>query len=274
MQIAFLALALTFIFQSSPPDRSEQQEPANKKTDAANSTQAAPAESVIENQKNPCKESKATTAESQKTPEKSFWGDLPTWLLFVVGGVTAWIAIRTLRDIRQQTRNTADAAVAAKNSAEAALLNAKAVINSERAWVFCHWRKNINSSGCSLFMQNHGRTPAEIIDVVQRDRIADLVPWDDNASDMLPYTPDYGQETILIHSRVLPQAETWTPPEWEVPTHKMPPQGRKSFFFYGKVRYRDVLPNSEIHETCFCYFWSPTICRFIIGGPPAYTKYT
>ena len=46
--------------------------------------------------------------------DKSFWGDLPTWGLLLVGIVGAWIAIRTLSDIREQTR---------------------ALINSERAWI-------------------------------------------------------------------------------------------------------------------------------------------
>lgn len=56
------------------------------------------------------------------------WGDVPTWGLFAVGVATAWIALRTLRDIRKQTSN-------AEVTATAALESARAVVQSERAWI-------------------------------------------------------------------------------------------------------------------------------------------
>lgn len=62
--------------------------------------------------------------------EKPPWWDVAwsTLALVAVGVVTAWIAIRTLADIKKQTRNT-------EIAASAALRNAQAVIDAERAWV-------------------------------------------------------------------------------------------------------------------------------------------
>jgi hypothetical protein len=58
------------------------------------------------------------------------WWDVAwsTWALVGVGIVAAYLALRTLSDIQKQTKNT-------KIAADAALLNAQAVINAERAWV-------------------------------------------------------------------------------------------------------------------------------------------
>ncbi len=65
------------------------------------------------------------------------WWDIywPTLALVVVGLVGTVIAVCTLLDIRRQTKNAENTALAAQKSAEAALLNAQALINAERAWI-------------------------------------------------------------------------------------------------------------------------------------------
>jgi hypothetical protein len=52
------------------------------------------------------------------------------------------------------------------------------------------------------------------------------------------------------------------------------------------LRYRDLIeqpqtihaPRNEevrgIHETCFCYFYSPRLYDFLITGPYGYNKHT
>jgi hypothetical protein len=68
--------------------------------------------------------------------EKPPWWDVAwsTWALVGVGVVAAYLALRTLTDIQKQTKNT-------KVAADAALLNAQAVINAERAWVMVELQK-------------------------------------------------------------------------------------------------------------------------------------
>jgi hypothetical protein len=51
---------------------------------------------------------------AQESPEKSIWGDVPTWGLLIVGIIGAWVAVGTLRDIREQT---------------------PVLIDSERSWI-------------------------------------------------------------------------------------------------------------------------------------------
>jgi hypothetical protein len=129
-------LVLAIVLQISPPAHGgQQQKPPDKKTDIAKPSPSPAPVPIVENQKNPSKESNTPAAEPQKIPEKSFWGDLPTWMLVFVGGIAAWIAVCTLRDIRKQTENAKTTADAAQKSAEAALKNAQAVIDAERAWV-------------------------------------------------------------------------------------------------------------------------------------------
>lgn len=73
--------------------------------------------------------------QNQECPEKKApestgvrWGDVATWALAVIGGITAYAVFR-------QVKESAEATIAAKNAAEAAQLNAQAVINAERAWI-------------------------------------------------------------------------------------------------------------------------------------------
>jgi uncharacterized membrane protein YcjF (UPF0283 family) len=67
------------------------------------------------------------------------WHDKVSWvanlILAVVGFVGIIVAWMTLLKIERQTKAGEVAALAAKAGAEAALLNAQAVINAERAWI-------------------------------------------------------------------------------------------------------------------------------------------
>src|SRR5579864_2614586 len=83
----------------------------------------------------------------------AFWSN---WALVLVGIAASYLALRSLRIIKTQTRHTeqqvkemqasskqtdklieqaAKQAAAAKDAANSALVNAQAVVNSERAWV-------------------------------------------------------------------------------------------------------------------------------------------
>src|SRR5712692_5943710 len=119
-----LAGILVFlILQTLPTNRGEERKPPNKKQDVATPSPTPASKAVVNDDKCACAERKGPNTQTQQAPEKSFWGDLPTWGLFVVGSVAAWIAICTLKDIQRQTRTAKIAARAAKTSADAALLN-------------------------------------------------------------------------------------------------------------------------------------------------------
>ena len=164
--------------------------------------------------------------------------------------------------------------VTANKSAEAALKNAQAVINAERAWVFCT-AKQIGNESCQLSLRNHGRTPAYVISVRELEKV---VP----PTTKLESTPDYGLPTQFVSERVLSPGDAWEADDWRTNLSEVLPgemleevrSGRLRYYLYGVIEYRDVLPGSQLHETRFCYFYSTIQQQFIVGGPSDYTKCT
>lgn len=82
-------------------------------------------------------------------------------------GITAWAIILTFLVIGWQTAQTRRAAEATEDAAKAALLNAQAVINAERARLLFEVEKERDQKmpGIAIFTiyaVNHGRTPAEL----------------------------------------------------------------------------------------------------------------
>ena len=108
--------------------------------------------------------SPATTGKSKGTsaPEKlGYWRVafgpeyFSTWALVVIGGIAGGLAFCTLRRIGDQ-------AVSGRDAANAALLNAEAVIKSERPWLLVNVEpKKDRRDEYSLQAFNAGRTPAE-----------------------------------------------------------------------------------------------------------------
>jgi hypothetical protein len=248
-----------------------------------------------------------TQQEPPKANDESFhWSKAlskPDWWLFLA-------TVATLGVISYQTMQTKRAADAAKNSADAALLNARAVINAERAWISVTPHKETpkfyavrdkNSPIpenlvevlpiAHLFagkLLNVGKTPAKIEGAAVRYVRTPIHPskWDAN--------PDYGDiakgvrfafpdEDDSISAELYPTA-TLTQAQIDAV------QDRKEFLFaFGIVQYRDVY--DTLHETRFGYVYEPqdshlvmkdgvieTIrtgeARFRLGGPAKYNEHT
>jgi hypothetical protein len=86
-----------------------------------------------------------------------------SWALVLVSVVAAWIAIRTLNVIKQQTQDTSISANAARQSADAASKSAQALVNSERAWIDAALIQRPNQPTVyDVRITNYGRTPAQI----------------------------------------------------------------------------------------------------------------
>jgi hypothetical protein len=92
--------------------------------------------------------------ECQQNAERNFprWYRLFSW----PEGITAWAIILTLIVIAEQTSQT-------RVAAEAALLNAKAVINAERPWIMVSVKSPPGPmGGFTVYARNKGRTPAMV----------------------------------------------------------------------------------------------------------------
>lgn len=102
-----------------------------------------------------------------------------TGLLVVAGFITAAV-------IFWQSWETRKSAEAAKIAADAALLNAQAVINSERAWIdgeIIH-REQVGIHCYALNISNHGKTPAKLLSYeVRWGNLSEGVPFSSQSLD-------------------------------------------------------------------------------------------
>jgi hypothetical protein len=89
-------------------------------------------------------------------------------------------------------------AEAAEKNADAALLNAQAVINAERPWVYIGAAYSKSSGAYSFLAGNDGRTPAEVISFSYGFRCVESVKD-------LPDEPEYGPEIAPTIRLLVPQ---------------------------------------------------------------------
>jgi hypothetical protein len=228
--------------------------------------------------------------------------NLPNLLLFFAGLGGIAVGVYTLKDIRRQTellgqyvKATNDGVEATRKSADAALLNAQAMINSERPWMLIEVKAGNSQGTFTVSFRNCGRTPAEVVSFCQhlecRKRDNDFG---------LPASPDYWDEAQLFkYTRMVAPQGVWFNPndsyfvidqnvtteQWRDITNS-----RQRAVYWGRLRYRDMIefPKTAhqltteeavslprvIHETCFCYWWSPALNDLPVGGPLAYNKNT
>ena len=203
--------------------------------------------------------------------------NIPNIALVVVGigGIIA--ALCTLRLISWQTRvmvmqtkiakTSARAAIfgvaAAKKSADAALLNAQAIINSERAWLIpttesiepndlpTRFLANSQVETMTVRIENCGRTPAWLM-----DWFFEAVVLDD--TNIGQFTHAVRPEGDFPNARPFPQGRTepfsfeWTTNQSEIANVKA---GKKHLYIYGFLQYRSILGNAPcVSYVCFHCF--------------------
>jgi hypothetical protein len=244
-----------------------------------------------------CKIYSGQNAEQRK-PGPPWWHKLLAW----PEGITAWLLLLTLGAVVWQSEET-------KKSAQAALLNAQAVINAERAWItvtphigtleFFPLREKDAPIPDDLVevlpivhqfpakLVNVGKTPARIEASAIRYVRTPIHPsrWDE--------TPDYGElsareqyafpdEIMTITGQLSPIA-TMTKSQIEDIENE-----REYLFAFGIIKYSDVYGN--LHETRFGYVYETQVshlimkdgvihtirtgeARFKLGGPPKYNSH-
>ena len=232
---------------------------------------------------NGSEENKDTTKKNNDgRKEPSYWQKvispevLPNWILMILGIVGAIIAFVTLGFIYWQSKDTQRAlhwakrsAIAAKKSADAALLNAQAIVNAERAWIDGAFKKvkdndagweDITSFPHQLRIINRGRTPAYIAAVE--------LEWGAVGLE-LTTLPDYlGNKSIqeinifLPPSRiprkvtVLDMASAVSNSDWLKIL-----AGQKTGVVKAVIKYWDVI-SRENRETSLVYSYSTTTASF------------
>jgi hypothetical protein len=205
------------------------------------------------------------TNDTKDAYEPPIWAKYVTW----PEGVGAWAVILTLLAIAWQSAETHAAA-------EAALVNAKAFINSERPWISL----SIDRVGYGHFKitaVNVGRTPANLISIS-----GEVVPV--RNTEQLPNLPTYEREKELRilprlfspdHPRIIDEAFTDALPD---SVKQDIASGNIRLFYIGSVVYSHVLSGKEripTFNTNWCYLMSgidgPAIPGFCSDGYEEHT---
>ena len=221
-------------------------------------------------------------------------------------GITTWAILLTLLAVGEQTGHTRVAAEATRESAQAALLNAQAVINAERAWIAVrvvpefdpipgahetvgeHNQRVLksvlaNKEGQQTFViscLNQGRTPARIIGGSFTHRYIDL-------PDNLPVPANYSGPIFLPDPTLIATGDSFRvhpgfKPEFMLERDKKQVSvgfSGEFLIFYGRIIYEDVfaLPDGSksVHETRWCFAYRASEEKpFVACGPPEYNGHT
>jgi hypothetical protein len=217
------------------------------------------------------------TKKTNKPKYPPSWIDTFAW----PEGAAAWGLFLTLLVIAWQSAETGDAA-------KAALLNAQAVINAERAWLVVKIQKSPNPARFPAenyinVLTNEGRTPAMLISIHIENTFIGF-------PDDLPVPPVYGprwlvsipEKTFVVGQNDLPIGPSLDLKKAIVMHRPKPPQIENSqefFVWYGRVAYEDVFgaqgtTSKELHETRWCYAWVEREERFVVCGPEEYNRHT
>jgi hypothetical protein len=238
----------------------------------------------------PCDTQEPHIAVVNPAPEPESWPtrDRIAWAANVVLAIVAYVAIilavSTLKKIERSTRATEVIAMAAADSAQAALLNAQAVIDAGRPWLLVTVEPSRSvANSYTVKASNRGRCPANMIASVERIMIAVDESY-------LPQTPEFADQeagaafvpiillpgestTIKSFSRddlkgiceseeMIKRIENW----------------EEKVFVYGKVLYRDLIEpaDKQVHETSWCcwYIHGRQKSGLVIAGPPEYNVHT
>jgi hypothetical protein len=182
----------------------------------------------------------------------------------------------------------------AKQAADAAASNAKALMNAERPWLvpkivrIVKQVSNIpeadggrtyrNVTYFGFWIRNVGRTPAQIV-AVRGDPRLSYEGIDGGFTD----PPDYGLPVVFKHVRLLAPGDKWRTDDnldiWplfsldatiekDIKAHKV------HYIFKGVILYYDIFDRNTIHETRFCYTYLEAMDDWYPSGPPDHTKYT
>jgi hypothetical protein len=141
------------------------------------------------------------TTQSEKTPKAGTPIEWANWALVVVGLLTFIAVWKQIKESAAATQAMRDSLPLQKAAADAALLNAKAVINAERPWVAIFVIYS-SKTGASFRAGNMGRTPAEIISFAVESRCVEHIQE-------LPQVPVFTKEIAPQMRILVPGRRIW-----------------------------------------------------------------
>jgi hypothetical protein len=203
-------------------------------------------------------------------------------LLLILAYPALLFAVSALRKIERQSRYAETAALAAAESAKAALLFAENQAKAERSWILISTKPTPGVvNGFSVVATNRGRSPARVVSLTEG-----LVIVQDEAE--LPPAPVFKDPPsppvapiILLPSE---SATIRTFQRDEVKSICESPEQvlrvedwKEKIYLYGKVAYAELVASSDdTHETAWCcwYIHGRQKSGMIMSGPLDYNRHT
>ncbi|MGA2966344.1 MAG: hypothetical protein ABSD64_09035 [Terriglobales bacterium] len=217
----------------------------------------------------------------QTIPPVKDWRDN---LSLIFTGLLVFAGLVTCGIIAWQSWETRRAASATQKAAEAAFLNAQAVINVERPWILVRGEAFEVKGVSAVVAKNCGRTPAKIVRFSLDKPI--IIP----SGSALPLPPDYGEISAFEAPIILLQdGQTYIATLAEEEVHRICKtkesweriQSRQDeLYVFGVIYYEDLLnsPSQASHETRWCCKYLPGLPnssnRLVLTGGSGYNGYT
>jgi hypothetical protein len=179
----------------------------------------------------------------------------------------------------KQTKVLEDSVAVAQKSAEAALLNAKALAYSERPWLIVQIEEKPGGTAAmtrfSFHVYNHGNSPAYVTGRSDLEVI-----WLENPDAELPAIPTYKaanlERCLLLrtHKMFIGEVDPWA----DQVMQSSPRNPKMQLVVYGVIDYTDGVTET-VHQTAFCYRrkrdkMSDMGGHLVLCGPSAYNKHT
>ncbi len=276
------AIATLGVCQTSPFRWVNQQSESDQQNDTGGKKPATPLPPTVAKPPSisrfPCtpetnKEQDETSTHSEKEKTNFIKAIAPdtyaTWALVIVGFGGIVYAARTLGAIKQEE-------IGVKKIADAALLNAQAVINAERAWMAVTVETSSrDDSFCFFSCLNQGRTPAKIVGGSSTHVFIEK-------PDDLPVPPKYVGIFAMPENTFIVNRDSFRiPPEFDPDDiinrsdkGELVKNRAEFLIFYGRILYEDVFVGAKvIHETGWCYAYFPDK-GFTACGPAEYQQHT
>ncbi|WP_353068293.1 hypothetical protein RBB75_12690 [Tunturibacter empetritectus] len=221
---------------------------------------------------------------------------LPVWLAMLITGAVGYIALRTLGDIKKQTRIGLRSSKAATIAANASLKSVDIAAVSGRAWVADAIRDmeclpEVNGKiRTYITLKNWGKVPALVVDLKIRFHTFGIEGLSPNPVVLLPANPTYDAKQVILelgsHGVILaPDQEVTVAQDFEEDSGKLTVgnallinSNLKRLVCYGLVTYEDGFGQTRF--TQFCHMWDKgydpegVIPNFRRLGPDYYNQAT